>query len=444
MEELLRSDREHEHVQFMYDKHKTNLDLTKQVDKELINEDKEEDNDDNEPYATDGNSSSNLQQFFNDYYESNMFIQKIFMFKKLSISSYFILVMIGTIIGLIVSYSLGVFHRHSKQIDEAMLRLDLRKQNRLKILENVKSNCSQLIVEYPEFNVYPQINLCSDYDLSSKLVKLTIILSTLYNIYLFYMLYRSILLSIIIMGISSTFLFNMNFFNNGQILHFLDVTLVFIGFVLIVGHILLTNKRVIKNQQIHIAYSDEEEICNLCCRLLSKIVKRQRDLDVSFLVRRMYGTTWLESLFQSCQRKSNNGSSKDEHLSDNQHGLLSYEQLLNFGNDALIWFRAIWECAQFCVMNKLKTPLGKPQETFLALEEILRFFAWPIDNNTKKVEGSSSDQTNRSSTPSSTTVNPPATASSSSGEANVPADKGDWWCDLHRCGLLLQLIEALE
>ncbi|CAF2156605.1 unnamed protein product, partial [Rotaria magnacalcarata] len=32
-------------------------------------------------------------------------------------------------------------------------------------------------------------------------------------------------------------------------------------------------------------YSDEEEICNLCCRLLSKIVKRQRDLDVSFLVR---------------------------------------------------------------------------------------------------------------------------------------------------------------
>ncbi|CAF4090232.1 unnamed protein product [Rotaria magnacalcarata] len=60
----------------MYDKHKTSLDLTKQVDKELINEDKEEDNDDNEPYATDGDSSSNLQQFFNDYYESNMFIQK--------------------------------------------------------------------------------------------------------------------------------------------------------------------------------------------------------------------------------------------------------------------------------------------------------------------------------------------------------------------------------
>jgi hypothetical protein len=34
-----------------------------------------------------------------------------------------------------------------------------------------------------------------------------------------------------------------------------------------------------------LAYSDEEEICNLCCRLLNKIVKRQRELDISFLVR---------------------------------------------------------------------------------------------------------------------------------------------------------------
>ncbi|CAF4577300.1 unnamed protein product, partial [Rotaria magnacalcarata] len=187
-------------------------------------------------------------------------------------------------------------------------------------------------------------------------------------------------------------------------------------------------------------YSDEEEICNLCCRLLNKIVKRQRDLDISFLVRkfptrgkllsskndysgfasifkrnhmnspylgtftthcfnlilgyilvnhqmsRMYATTWLERLFQSCQRQSNNESSKDEHLSEDQHRLL----------------------------------------------KTLRFFAWSIDNNTKKVEAPSSEQTNGSST------------SSSSGEVNVSTDKGDWWCDLHRCGLLLQLIVALE
>ncbi|CAF3334386.1 unnamed protein product [Rotaria socialis] len=35
----------------------------------------------------------------------------------------------------------------------------------------------------------------------------------------------------------------------------------------------------------YLVYSNEEEIGNLCCRLLNKIVKRQRDLDVSFLVR---------------------------------------------------------------------------------------------------------------------------------------------------------------
>ncbi|CAF4674635.1 unnamed protein product, partial [Rotaria sp. Silwood2] len=91
-----------------------------------------------------------------------------------------------------------------------------------------------------------------------------------------------------------------------------------------------------------------------------------------------------------------------------------------------LWFWAIWECAQFCLMNKLKIPLGKPQETFLALEE-----------------ASASEQTNRSSTPS-TTVNPLLTSSSAAGEINVSTDKGDWWCDLHRYDLLLQLIEALE
>ncbi|CAF4454996.1 unnamed protein product, partial [Rotaria magnacalcarata] len=54
----------------------------------------------------------------------------------------------------------------------------------------------------------------------------------------------------------------------------------------------------------------------------------------------------------------------------------------------------------------------------------LRFFAWPIDNNTKKVEASSSEQTNCSST-SASTINLPV-ISLSSGEVNVSTDKGDW------------------
>ncbi|CAM4825337.1 unnamed protein product [Rotaria magnacalcarata] len=124
--------------------------------------------------------------------------------------------------------------------------------------------------------------------------------------------------------------------------------------------------------------------------------------------------------------KTNNESSKNKHLSEDQHRLLSYEKLPHFGNDALIWFIkniwfwAIWKCAQFCVMNKLKTSLGKPQETSLVLEGDIdssfyvasaylseEFFSWSIHNNTKKVEASSSEQTNLASTPSST-INPPA------------------------------------
>ncbi|CAF4381383.1 unnamed protein product [Rotaria magnacalcarata] len=123
--------------------------------------------------------------------------------------------------------------------------------------------------------------------------------------------------------------------------------------------------------------------------------------------------------------KTNNESSKNKHLSEDQHRLLSYEKLPHFGNDALIWFIkniwfwAIWKCAQFCVMNKLKTSLGKPQETSLVLEGDIdssfyvasaylseEFFSWSIHNNTKKVEASSSEQTNLASTPSST-INPP-------------------------------------
>ncbi|CAF3932801.1 unnamed protein product [Rotaria magnacalcarata] len=61
-------------------------------------------------------------------------------------------------------------------------------------------------------------------------------------------------------------------------------------------------------------------------------------------------------------------------------------------------------------------------------KKTLRSFAWLIDNNTKKVETSSSEQTNRPSTLSST-INDPVTSSSSS-EVNVSTDKCDWWCDL--------------
>ncbi|CAM4940041.1 unnamed protein product [Rotaria socialis] len=102
----------------------------------------------------------------------------------------------------------------------------------------------------------------------------------------------------------------------------------------------------------YLVYSNEEEIGNLCCRLLNKIVKRQRDLDVSFLVRIVkqnpmnspylgifithYFNLILGSTLVNHQMPQiNNESSKHEHLSEDQHRLLNYEKLPNFGNDAL-------------------------------------------------------------------------------------------------------------
>lgn len=43
-------------------------------------------------------------------------------------------------------------------------------------------------------------------------------------------------------------------------------------------------------------------------------------------------------------------------------------------HEGLLWFWALWECAQHCVQSKLKTPLGKPQDTFIAIEGEIKSF----------------------------------------------------------------------
>jgi hypothetical protein len=97
------------------------------------------------------------------------------------------------------------------------------------------------IIKNPEFYMYhADIDLCSRYDLSLKLVRLAIILSILYNIYLPYVLFGSTLLPTILMGISSTLLYNINFSNDGETLHILEIILCSIGFVMLVIHAFLS------------------------------------------------------------------------------------------------------------------------------------------------------------------------------------------------------------
>jgi len=75
---------------------------------------------------------------------------------------------------------------------------------------------------------HADIDLCSRYDLSLKLVRLAIILSILYNIYLPYVLF------------GSTLLYNINFSNDGETLHILEIILYSIGFVMLVIHAFLS------------------------------------------------------------------------------------------------------------------------------------------------------------------------------------------------------------
>lgn len=50
-----------------------------------------------------------------------------------------------------------------------------------------------------------------------------------------------------------------------------------------------------------------------------------------------------------------------------------FQDIVPCFESALIFWET-WKCAQYCVVNKLRTTLGKPQETFIAIEgEILNF-----------------------------------------------------------------------
>ncbi|XP_064415220.1 serine/threonine-protein kinase SMG1 [Latimeria chalumnae] len=70
---------------------------------------------------------------------------------------------------------------------------------------------------------------------------------------------------------------------------------------------------------------------------------------------------WLERLFYSCQRLD-----KPEQ-SPIPRNLLK--------TDAVLWQWAVWEAAQFTVLSKLRTPLGRAQDTFQTIEGIIRSLA---------------------------------------------------------------------
>ncbi|XP_023677609.2 serine/threonine-protein kinase SMG1 isoform X1 [Paramormyrops kingsleyae] len=86
---------------------------------------------------------------------------------------------------------------------------------------------------------------------------------------------------------------------------------------------------------------------------------------ISFI---LYGTVhrvgkepWLERLFHSCQRL------------DRREAPAVPRVLLRA--DAVLWQWVTWEAAQFTVLSKLRTPLGRAQDTFQTIEGMIRSLA---------------------------------------------------------------------
>ncbi len=69
----------------------------------------------------------------------------------------------------------------------------------------------------------------------------------------------------------------------------------------------------------------------------------------------LYAATWLERLFFASRTAASG------HL----------ETAMD-GHEGLLWLWALWETAQFCVQSRLKTPIGKAQDTFVAIETAIK------------------------------------------------------------------------
>ncbi|XP_016124674.1 serine/threonine-protein kinase SMG1-like [Sinocyclocheilus grahami] len=128
--------------------------------------------------------------------------------------------------------------------------------------------------------------------------------------------------------------------------------------------------KLLRSVPMHVAlsargHSEIKEISLAIRRHMSKVpINTFHPQDFSDLIGFiLYGTVhrggkepWLERLYHSCQRLEKKDSAMVP------RALLKTE--------AVLWQWAVWEAAQFTVLSKLRTPLGRAQDTFQTIEVI--------------------------------------------------------------------------
>jgi ribosome-associated toxin RatA of RatAB toxin-antitoxin module len=93
----------------------------------------------------------------------------------------------------------------------------------------------------------------------------------------------------------------------------------------------------------------------------------------------LYSKTWLERLYFASKHNINynlDNTNEDNNSNINNKSnasLVTLDSVIE-SHDGLLWFWALWECAQFCIQSKLKTPLGKAQDTFVAIENAIKLY----------------------------------------------------------------------
>ncbi len=89
------------------------------------------------------------------------------MTEPLPVTSYVMLILVNTVILVPAIFSMGMLYQHSTEVDKSMRQLDAFKRNRFEIYRYGTLNCSQLLIEYPEFILFVQLDLYKTYMLAT-------------------------------------------------------------------------------------------------------------------------------------------------------------------------------------------------------------------------------------------------------------------------------------
>ncbi|CAF3672808.1 unnamed protein product [Rotaria socialis] len=148
---------------------------------------------------------------------------------------------VNGLISIPAMFSMGMFYEHSINVSQAVVNFNSFKRNRSNIFQYIMVNCSQLLHEYPQFYIFPHVDLCTNYNLSLMIGKMAVLLSTLFNTYLPYGLYGPPLIPVIIMAVASSLLFYTNFTNNEWDIAVLESLSIVAGYLLIIFHYAFPN-----------------------------------------------------------------------------------------------------------------------------------------------------------------------------------------------------------